>query len=155
MAQQPGAAFRGEMGIACDLYAGGDFAGAFRRFERAHILGQRNLIPHLLSHWWMLKVAIRTVDGREICGQMLRGFAVFLGYAFDWIPVGNTGGANVSALKPMPLPTEFQQYFDGYDAGRRLRRRLLVLAMLGVVVGASALASRSQFNTGETLQGAR
>jgi hypothetical protein len=29
------------------------------------------------------------------------------------VPVGNTGGANVSALRPMPVPEELRRLLDG------------------------------------------
>jgi len=31
---------------------------------------------------------------------------------FRWVPIGNTGGANVSALKPMPIPADLAEYFE-------------------------------------------
>jgi Protein of unknown function (DUF3703) len=30
-----------------------------------------------------------------------------------WVPLGNTGGANVSALKPMPIPDDLKQVLFG------------------------------------------
>jgi hypothetical protein len=29
-----------------------------------------------------------------------------------WVPVGNTGGANVSAMRPMPVPSDLQAILD-------------------------------------------
>jgi hypothetical protein len=29
-----------------------------------------------------------------------------------WVPVGNTGGANVSAARPMPVPSDLQAILD-------------------------------------------
>jgi hypothetical protein len=30
-----------------------------------------------------------------------------------WVPVGNTGGANVSAFRPMPVPEDLQRLLEG------------------------------------------
>lgn len=95
---------------AKQLYAARDYEGAFHILERAHILGQRHFLYHLESHWWMLKVGLRVCDLREIVGQVLRIFAVVPGFLFFWVPVGNTGGANVSAIKPMSVPKELESY---------------------------------------------
>lgn len=127
MSQARRAAFAVEMTLARAQYAAGRLDVAFRHMERAHILGQLNLIDHLVSHWWMLKVGLRRLEAREVVGQVLRLFASFIGAAFAWVPLGNTGGANVSPLHPMPLPPEFLPLFAGYDGKRAMRRRLATL----------------------------
>lgn len=104
------AAFTAEMDAARTLYRAGEFAACFRHLERAHILGQRYYLPHLTSHYWMFKVGLRTRDLREIVGQILRMLAS-AGSLIGVVPVGNTGGANVPALKPMPIPADLQHYF--------------------------------------------
>lgn len=98
-------AFESEMSQASFLYAAGDFQRSFRHLERAHILGQRFYIPHVISHWWMLKVGFGRMDLREIVGQILR-IAASVGSLLGWVPVGNTGGANVSPIRPMPIPKD-------------------------------------------------
>jgi hypothetical protein len=54
----------------------------------------------------MLKFGIKIKSGKEILGQIPRllvgGVKSFVGI----IPVGNTGGANVPALKPMEIPQD-------------------------------------------------
>jgi len=104
-------AFNAEMQQARSLYAQGQYLPCFRRLERAHILGQRHYIPHVINHYWMLKVGLRRRDLREILGQTLRiiGSA---GSLIGWIPTGNTGGANVSPIKPMPIPADLAHFFD-------------------------------------------
>ena len=79
---------------------------AFAHLERAHILGQRWLWPHWQTHWRMLGIARRRGDGREIVGQCLRLAATPVGWLLGWVPIGNTGGADVSAMRPLPLPTD-------------------------------------------------
>ncbi|MEQ1548245.1 MAG: DUF3703 domain-containing protein [Chakrabartia sp.] len=123
-----------EMAAARAAFASGDDDQTFAFLERAHILGQRSLLPHILTHWWMLKVGVRRADRREIIGQVTRCIGVVFFNTFGWVPRGNTGGANVSPLKPMPVPAEFAGFFEGYDAMQHLRRRLLLIAAVGILI---------------------
>lgn len=84
---------------------------AFRHLERAHILGQRHTGPHVTVHWWMLRVGIQRRDLREIAGQLGR-IAAALIFSRIWVPLGNTGGANVSAFKSMPVPEDLRQWIE-------------------------------------------
>jgi hypothetical protein len=95
-------------GAACDA---GDLATAFHHLERAHILGQRSTRLHVRSHVGMLGIAWRRRDVREITGQLIRILAAAL-FSRLWVPVGNTGGANVSAMRPMPVPSDLQAILD-------------------------------------------
>lgn len=108
-------AFRSEMTTARAAYRAGELEAAFHHLERAHILGQRYVWPHTESHWWMLKVGLRRADAREIVGQLLRILASLL-FSRIWVPAGNTGGADVSPLKPMPIPADLQALLDGARA---------------------------------------
>ena len=126
-------AFRHEMEAARTAWRAGDPDAAFGFLERAHILGQRHLWPHVLTHLWMLRVGWRRRDGREIFGQVARLFATLPGALLGWVPAGNTGGANVSALRPMPIPAEFAHHFAGYSMRRSVTRRLTVLVIVGVL----------------------
>ena len=110
------AAFREEMQRARSLYYQGQYQQCFHHLERAHALGQRHYVPHVINHYWMLKVGWRRRDVREILGQVLR-IVGSVGSLIGWIPVGNTGGANVSPIKPMPIPSELVPYFDDSATG--------------------------------------
>lgn len=55
-------AFRHEMGLVRLAYQEGDWQSAFRHLERAHIIGQRFIGLHTLTHWWMLRVGWRRRD---------------------------------------------------------------------------------------------
>jgi hypothetical protein len=81
----------------------------------------------------MLRVGLHRRDGREIFGQLLRLVATLPGALFGWVPAGNTGGANVSALRPMPMPPEFAHHFAGFSMARTVVVRLAILALLGVL----------------------
>jgi hypothetical protein len=56
----------------------------------------------------MLGYAIRHRDRRELTGQLTRLLVAGPGSVLRRYPVGNTGGANVSAVTPMPIPTGLQ-----------------------------------------------
>ncbi|WP_317044168.1 DUF3703 domain-containing protein [Pontibacter ummariensis] len=88
---------------------GGLLQEAWRHLERAHILGQPYPVEHTSVHWEMLQLGFRTRNLREIIGQLPR---LLVGGIKSWagmIPVGNTGGANVPPLRPMPIPDDLQQ----------------------------------------------
>lgn len=106
--------------------AAGKFDTAFAQLERAHILGQRFLLPHLVTHVHMLRIGWRRRDAREIAGQLLRVVATLPGWLSGWVPKGNTGGANVSALKPMPIPADLQPLLADYHVGRDVTARVLL-----------------------------
>ncbi len=105
------AAFAREMQRAADAARDGDLASAFHHLERAHILGQRHTVPHLRSHMAMLRIGWRRRDGRELAGQLTRLLAAAL-FSRLWVPIGNTGGANVSALAPMPIPEDLRALLE-------------------------------------------
>ncbi len=104
-------AFNAEMQRAIALYGQKEYAQSFYHLERAHVLGQRHYVPHVINHYWMLKVGWRSRDLREVLGQILR-IVGSAGSLIGWIPIGNTGGANVSAIKPMPIAEDLLPYFN-------------------------------------------
>jgi len=111
------AAFNEEMQMARSLYYSKQYLQCFQHLERAHILGQRHYIPHVVNHYWMLKVGWRRHDAREIFGQILR-IVGSVGSLIGLIPIGNTGGANVSPVKPMPIPSDLAHFFDKNSMGK-------------------------------------
>lgn len=81
---------------------------AWQHLERAHILGQPYPLAHTAVHWQMLLFGFKTRDVKEVIGQLPR---LLVGGIKSWagmIPLGNTGGANVPPLKPMPIPDDLQ-----------------------------------------------
>jgi len=89
----------------------GAYAHAFHHLERAHILSQRLTIRHVQVHWLMLNHGIVARNPREIFGQFVRIIAAAL-FSRIWIPTGNTGGANVSAMRPMPIPDDLRHLLE-------------------------------------------
>lgn len=104
-------AFEREWRLAAAARDAGDLDGAFHYLERAHILGQRSTRLHVRSHVGMLGIGWRRRDAREISGQLVRIVAAAL-FSRLWVPVGNTGGANVSAMRPMPVPPDLQAILE-------------------------------------------
>jgi hypothetical protein len=94
-----------------------DYAHAFHHLERAHILSQRLTTRHVQVHWLMLKHGIATRNRREVFGQSVRIIAAAF-FSRIWVPAGNTGGANVSAMRPMPIPDDLRHLLDGYPSPR-------------------------------------
>jgi len=116
--------FKEEMRDARANYRSGELERCFHHLERAHILGQRYFGTHVLTHWWMLKVGLRQRSGEEVRGQVLRLIATVPGYLFGWVPKGNTGGADVSPVKPMPLPDDLAPYLEGFVVAKDVTRRM-------------------------------
>ena len=110
-------AFRQEMKIAREFYANQELKRAFIHLERAHILGQSYVIPHTISHWWMFKIGLRRRDGKEIFGQIFRIIASLL-VSRVWVPLGNTGGVNVSPFKPMKVPADINTILESAHESR-------------------------------------
>lgn len=84
---------------------------AWQHLERAHVIGQAYPYAHSLAHWKMLRFGIKIKSWKETAGQIPRllvgGVKSFVGK----IPAGNTGGANVPPLKPLPISPELQAIF--------------------------------------------
>lgn len=102
-----------EIEKASDSLINGDPASAFRYLERAHVLGQAVTLEHTKVHWLMLKIGWQRRDAPEIFGQLFRLVGAFTKTPFGIYPTGNTGGANVSPFKPMPVPEDLQKIIKG------------------------------------------
>ncbi len=103
---------------ADELHAGrqaratGDSAAEWAHLERAHVLSQPLAIAHIRTHLAMLGHGIRHRDRHEIAGQLVRLLVAGPGSAIRRYPLGNTGGADVSAVVPMPVPADLQTVLD-------------------------------------------
>jgi hypothetical protein len=133
-----------ELAAAASAEARGFFDTAFRHLERAHVLGQPATVDHVRVHWRMFRFALRHRMAGEVYGQAWRlvGAAVFT--PFGLVPTGNTGGANVSGVRPMAVPDDLRQVIaaarsaDVNRAAPRSRRIAMVagfaaFAVAGVV----------------------
>lgn len=100
-----------EMAAARHQQRRGHLALAFGHLERAHILGQRDTFAHVRAHVAMLRIGRLRGDRREIIGQLLRVIAA-LTKSRIWVPLGNTGGANVNPFRPMPVPADLKHHLE-------------------------------------------
>ena len=85
---------------------------AFKHLERAHVLGQAATLLHVRAHAAMLAWAWRERQVREALGQLLRLIGAATKTALGWVPHGNTGGANVSPFRPMPVPRDLAAHIE-------------------------------------------
>ena len=90
----------------------GDVAAEWSHLERAHILSQPMAGAHVRTHLAMLGYAIRRRDRHEIVGQVLRAIVAGPRSWTGRYPLGNTGGANVSAFQPMPVPDDLRTILE-------------------------------------------
>lgn len=97
-----------ELARAAELGGRSAFGEAFAHLERAHVLSQRYAIAHAGVHVRMLRWGVAARRPGEVLGQLPRILAALL-FSRVWVPVGNTGGANVSAFRPMPVPGDLAE----------------------------------------------
>lgn len=103
---------RAELDAARLARARHDAPGEFACLERAHVLSQADTLQHVRVHIAMLRWGLRQCSAREVFGQLLRIVGAATKTAFGLVPHGNTGGANVSALRRMPVTPELQRLID-------------------------------------------
>ena len=106
-------AFDKEIALARAFIACGEIKAGFARLERAHIIGQAFVVPHTLVHWMMLRMEIRRRHFRGVLGQIVRIVLGALGSAVGVVPVGNTGGTDISMFERLPVEPELQKLIDG------------------------------------------
>lgn len=85
----------------------------WNHLERAHILSQPMAVPHVRTHLAMLAFAIRHHDRYEILGQLFRLTVAAAGSWTGRYPLGNTGGTDIRAFEPMPVPADLRQLLGG------------------------------------------
>lgn len=84
----------------------------FKHLENAHVLGQESTYWHTKVHVLMLLWGFRSLSFKEVLGQLFRIIGASTKTAIGLVPQGNTGGANVSPFRPMPLKPEHQQIIE-------------------------------------------
>lgn len=107
------AAFAHEMAAAKSALQAGQAETAQAHLERAHVIGQSHPGPHALTHWWMLKIEWQRRHPTAVAGQAIRMVFGALGSAIGAVPIGNTGGSNISMFKRLPVDPELQAIIDG------------------------------------------
>jgi len=102
------AAWETERARALEERTAGDSAAEWAHLERAHILSQPMAARHVRTHVAMLGCAVRRHDRREVTSQLFRLMVAGPGSWTGRYPVGNTGGGDVSAFLPMPIPKDLR-----------------------------------------------
>jgi len=59
----------------------------------------------------MFVFGIKTNNAKEVIAQVFRIMASLL-FTLIWVPTGNTGGTNISPIKPIPIRKELRDYFS-------------------------------------------
>ena len=101
-------AWAAELDAARAARSSGDTSSEWTHLERAHILSQPMAVAHVRTHAAMFTAALRRRDRHELAGQLVRIIVAAPGSITGKYPVGNTGGADVSAFAPMPIPEDLQ-----------------------------------------------
>jgi hypothetical protein len=98
-----------EFDAAATAEARGHFSTAFEHLERAHVLGQQATALHVRVHWTMLRFALRNKLAGQAFGQAWRLVAAAVFTAAGLVPEGNTGGADVSGFRRMPVARDLKR----------------------------------------------
>ena len=98
------AAWAAELDAARAARSTVDTGDEWAHLERAHILSQPMAGAHVRTHLAMFASALRRHDRHELVGQLFRIIVAAPGSITGKYPAGNTGGARVGALRPMPIP---------------------------------------------------
>jgi hypothetical protein len=112
------AAFEAEMASAERSIQAGRLDHATHHLERAHVLGQRYVMPHVRSHWAMFRIAVKRRSPADGLGQAVRIVLGALGSAAGTVPLGNTGGTDISMFARLPIDPELAQLIERDRAGR-------------------------------------
>lgn len=106
-------AWRHELAEARTARRARDTEREWAHLERAHILSQPMALPHTRTHARMLGHALRRRNRHETVGQVFRLLVAAPGSISRRYPFGNTGGADVSAFEPMPIPANLTDLLRG------------------------------------------
>ncbi|MCZ4321263.1 DUF3703 domain-containing protein [Pseudomonas anguilliseptica] len=96
----------------------GDSRLEFAYLERAHVLGQESTFLHVKVHLLMLAWALRNISAREVTGQIVRTLGALLVTPLGLVPLGNTGGANVSPFEKMAIDPELAALIKKAKTGK-------------------------------------
>ena len=97
------------MAASRELRSAGELARAFAHLQRAHVLGQRFVIAHVRVHGAMLELALAQKDVAAAWGQLVRIALGALGSAVGRVPIGNTGGSDISMFTELPIEPELAE----------------------------------------------
>jgi len=108
-------AWASEQRAAKSAHARADFASEWKHLERAHVLSQPIASLHVRTHVAMLQSAFRRRDMHEMAGQLFRLVVAAPGSWTGRYPAGNTGGSDVNAFQPMPIPDDLRVLLENSE----------------------------------------
>ena len=100
-----------------------DVVAEGHHLERAHVLSQPMAAAHVRTHAAMLTYGIRRRNRKEIVGQVVRLIVAGPGSLSGRYPVGNTGGAAISAFAVLPIDDDLRQFLLATPGARSTPRR--------------------------------
>lgn len=106
-----------EIDLALNARCAGNIELEFMHLENAHVIGQESTFWHVKVHVLMLQWAARNSRVGEFLGQMVRIVGAATKTVFGLVPKGNTGGANVSPFKVLPIKPEHEAAINRAKAG--------------------------------------
>ncbi|MFT5578632.1 MAG: hypothetical protein ACI9WS_001387 [Paraglaciecola psychrophila] len=106
-----------ELKLAAQARDSGNIIAEFRCLENAHVLGQESTCWHVKVHVLMFMWACRNFKPKELLGQAFRIVGAATKTTFGLVPQGNTGGANVSHFKVMPVKPEYEAIINSAKSG--------------------------------------
>jgi hypothetical protein len=99
-----------QQAAACRL--AGDASNAWAALERAHVISQPSLLPHLRVHQAMLSLAVNQREVKEVAGQLLRLTLAPLGHVLGRTPWGNSGRSNISMFARAALSDDVARLYS-------------------------------------------
>ena len=123
-----------ELDAAASAEARGHFQTAFHHLERAHVLGQLSTALHVRAHLRMLAFALRHDRIADAFGQLWRLVGAALLTVFGLVPLGNTGGSDVSGWRGQPVPGDLQRVLDEARSHATVRSARAATASLALFV---------------------
>ena len=86
-----------------------NYSAAWNHLERAHILGQFDWRAHFYVHVLMFGLGLKTLEWREIIGQIPRILLAIPGSLTGKAPIGNVGTSRVGIFTPMSIPADLER----------------------------------------------
>ncbi len=109
-------AFDHEIALAKQRIAHREWSQSIYHLERAHVIGQLHVWPHVKAHALMLSVEMRRRRINAAFGQFIRIILGAVGSAIGVVPTGNTGGSDVNMFARLPIPPDIQRVLDNDNA---------------------------------------
>lgn len=105
-------AYKLEIKDFSNAIANKNYPAAWSHLERAHILGQYFVVPHLETHWLMMTLAFKTLNYREMFAQVPRLLLAAPGSLTGKAPKGNPGSGRIGIFTPNEIPKDLIEILE-------------------------------------------